>query len=57
MSDDTVGFGVIGLGMGAGRARLATQTAGARLVAVADLDEERGRKASEEHGIDWYDDY
>ena len=43
--------------MGAGRARLATQTVGARLVAVADLDEERGRKASEEHGIDWYDDY
>lgn len=57
MSDETIGFGVIGLGMGAARAELIHQTAGARLVAVADIDPERGRKAATRYGIDWYDDY
>ncbi len=57
MSTDPVGFGVIGLGMGAVRARFISETEGARLVAVAELDEERGRKAEAEYGIDWYRDY
>ena len=57
MSTDPVGFGVIGLGMGAVRARFIHETEGARLVAVAELDEERGRKAADEYGIDWYRDY
>ena len=57
MSTDPVGFGVIGLGMGAVRARFISETEGARLVAVAELDEERGRKAAAEYGIDWYRDY
>ena len=57
MSTDPVGFGVIGAGMGAVRARFISETEGARLVAVAELDEERGRKAAAEYGIDWYRDY
>ena len=57
MGKDTVGFGVIGLGMGAARARLIHETNGARLVAVADIDEARGHKAAAEYDIDWYDDY
>ena len=32
-----VGFAVVGLGMGRGRARLVKETAGAELVAVVDL--------------------
>ena len=36
MSTDSVGFGVIGLGMGAGRAKLVHATEGARLVAVCE---------------------
>lgn len=57
MSNESVGFGVIGLGMGAARARLIHQTHGARLVAVAEIDEERGQKAAAEYGIEWYADY
>ncbi|MBI4553169.1 MAG: Gfo/Idh/MocA family oxidoreductase [Candidatus Latescibacteria bacterium] len=57
MSADTVGFGVIGLGMGASRAELIHQMAGARLVAVADIDPARGQKAAAKYGIEWYDDY
>ena len=57
MSTDTVGFGVIGLGMGNVRARCIHETEGARLVAVADLNEERGRKAVADYGVEWYKDY
>lgn len=57
MGQETVGFGVIGLGMGAARARLIHETHGARLVAVADINEARGQKAAAEYGIDWYEDY
>ena len=54
---EPVRFGVVGLGMGASRARTVAQTEGAELVAVADINEERGLKAKEEHGCEWYDDY
>ena len=57
MSTDSVGFGVIGLGMGNVRARFIHETDGARLVAVAELDEERGRKAVSDYGVEWYRDY
>jgi len=57
MADKEVGFGVIGLGMGAARAKTAAQTPGARLVAVADINEERCRKAADAHGCDTYEDY
>jgi predicted dehydrogenase len=43
--------------MGAARARLIHETEGARLAAVADINEERGRKAAQEYGIEWYADY
>jgi predicted dehydrogenase len=57
VSNERVGFGVIGLGMGAARARLIHETSGARLAAVADINEERGQKAAAEYGIEWYADY
>ncbi|SVC23270.1 uncharacterized protein METZ01_LOCUS276124, partial [marine metagenome] len=57
MTNEAVGFGVIGLGMGAARAKLIHATDGARLVAVADINEERGQKAAAEYDIDWYEDY
>ena len=57
MSDKAVGFGVVGLGMGSARARTVAQTDGAELVAVCDIDEERGQKAKEEHGCEWLKDY
>ncbi len=52
-----VNFAVVGLGMGHGRARLCTETPGARLVAVCDLDEQRGKKAADEFDTEWVRDY
>jgi UDP-N-acetyl-2-amino-2-deoxyglucuronate dehydrogenase len=52
-----VGFGVVGLGMGASRAKTITQTPGARLVAVADLKEERVNRVSAELGCEGTRDY
>ena len=54
---DTIGFGIVGLGMGAARAKTVTETEGARLAAVCDLDEERRTKVSEEHGCLAFADY
>jgi predicted dehydrogenase len=57
MVDGKVGFGVIGLGMGASRALQVANTAGAQLVAVADLDERRGKQAQADHGCEFFPDY
>ncbi len=57
VASETVGFGVIGLGMGNVRARCIHETQGAKLVAVAELNEERGQKAASEYGVEWYKDY
>jgi len=54
---DTIGFGIVGLGMGASRARTVASTEGAKLVAVCDLDAERRTKAAEEHGCLAFADY
>ena len=54
---DTVRFGIVGLGMGRHRAGIAAQTPGAKLVAVCDLWEERGRSAAEELGCEWLRDF
>lgn len=57
---DSIGnitFGVVGLGMGANRARVVANTEGAKLTAVCDLREDRARKVSEEHSCDCYTDY
>ena len=41
MSSKVLGFGVVGLGMGMSRSGTIAQTEGAKLVAVADLVEDR----------------
>ena len=51
MADD-VTFAVVGLGMGAGRAREITRTPGTRLVAVVDRDHERADRVGDELGCD-----
>jgi len=46
-----VGFVMVGLGMGHGRAKGITQTPGTRLVGVCDLREERARRSGEAYGV------
>ncbi len=53
----TVRFGIVGLGMGRGRAQIVKDTPGAELVAVCDIWEERGRQAQQELGCEWIRDY
>ena len=53
---NTLRFGVVGLGMGMNRAGIIHQTAGAELVAVADLVEERRKNAEERFGCDSHGD-
>ena len=57
MVSDTLHFGVIGLGVGMGRCKFVHECERARLVAVSDLQEERGRKAEEQFGTTWHPDY
>lgn len=52
MSASDVGFAVVGLGMGANRARQVVATSGARLVAVCDIDQARLEKVVAEHGCE-----
>ena len=52
-----LGFGVVGLGMGANHARVISETPGATLVAVCDLIEERATRISEAYGCGKYLDY
>jgi len=52
-----IGFGVIGLGMGANRCEMVSQTPGAKLVAVADINEERANEIASKYKIDYYTDY
>lgn len=54
---DGVGFVVVGLGMGRQRARMVTQTMGARLVGVADLRAELAQKVAEDLGCEWHTDF
>lgn len=56
MADD-VRFGIVGLGMGRGRARKAAETPGAKLACVCALDEERAKEVAEELGCDWTTEY
>lgn len=56
-SDGNITFGIVGLGMGANRAKIVSRTEGAKLVAVCDLREDRATKVAQEHGCDWYTDY
>ena len=49
-----IGFGVIGLGMGALRSELIARTEGARLVAVADTDDSRRKEVASRLGVESY---
>jgi UDP-N-acetyl-2-amino-2-deoxyglucuronate dehydrogenase len=51
-----VRFAVVGLGMGRNRAQLITETAGAELACVVDLNQDLARKAGEDFGCDWVTD-
>lgn len=50
---DEVRFGIVGLGMGSNRAKVALNTAGAKLVCVCDLQETKAKAFAEEHGVEW----
>ncbi len=54
---DEIGFAIVGLGMGRDRAEKCRNTAGARLVAVCDIWEERGRAVGEALNVEWIRDY
>ena len=51
------GFAVVGLGMGMEHCRRLSEERRARLVAVCDIDEERGRRVQAEFDVPWYRDY
>jgi len=54
---DTIGFGVIGLGVGRSRANMVAECPDAELVALCDIDEERLQAGVERHGCEAYTDY
>jgi len=54
---DRVGFGIVGLGIGVSRCEMMQEAPEARLVAVADLIEEKARRASGQFDAAWYTDY
>jgi len=55
--DKEVRFGILGLGIGASRARMVPKTKGAKLVCVCDLQEEKARQIAKELECDWTTDY
>ena len=57
MSDRPLGFGVIGLGVGKSRAKMAADCPDAELIAVCDIDPERLNPVADEHGCDRHTDY
>ncbi|MBS7624563.1 Gfo/Idh/MocA family oxidoreductase [Candidatus Bathyarchaeota archaeon] len=54
---EPVRFGILGLGVGYSKAKQCTQSRGAILSAVCDLQEDRARKIAEEFKCRWYTDY
>ena len=56
MSEE-VRFGIVGLGMGANRSKIISQTPGAKLVCVCSIQEDKAQQVAEEHGCDWTADY
>ena len=52
-----LGFGIVGLGMGKHHCRSVTEAAGAKLVAVCDVDEDRLGPVVEQHGCKAYTSY
>jgi predicted dehydrogenase len=51
-----IGFAIIGLGMGANRAKIAANTPGAKLIAVCDLQEDKAKSLATELGCYYYTD-
>lgn len=51
-----IGFAIIGLGMGANRAKAVTETPGANLVCVCDLQEEKAKKLAQELDCEYHTD-
>ena len=51
MSD--IRFGILGLGMGANRARLIPRTEGAKLACVCDLQKDKAKQVAKELNCDW----
>ncbi len=54
---EEIRFGIVGLGMGANRAKVASQTPGAKLVCVCDILEDKARRIAGELSCDWTNDY
>jgi predicted dehydrogenase len=57
MDGREIGFGVVGLGMGSHHCKAVAAAAGARLVAVCDLDPARLKPVAEEHHVTAYESY
>ena len=56
MTRDSVGFLVVGLGMGQDRCEKVVSAEGARLAAVCDINEKLGREVADKHGVPWHGD-
>jgi len=54
---EEIRFGIVGLGMGANRAKIASQTPGAKLVCVCSIQEDRAKQVAGERNCDWTTDY
>ena len=57
MPDNEIRFGIVGLGVGAGRAKIAANTPGAKLICVCDLREENVKKFADKNSCDWTTNY
>ena len=57
MDTDTIGFGVVGLGVGRSRAKMAAECEDARLVAVSDVQHDRLGAFAEQMECDAHTDY
>jgi len=54
---DEVRFGIIGLGMGLNRARIAAKTPGVKLAVVCSIEPGKAEQVGQELGCDWTTDY
>jgi len=54
---EEIRFGIVGLGMGANRAKIASQTPGAKLVCVCSIQEDRAKQVASELNCDWTTEY
>ncbi len=57
MSDQEIRIGILGLGVGRSRAKMAAQAEGAELVCVCDLLEDKCKAMAEEYGCEWTTDH